>query len=152
MAMEGVGDIHHDLMEARTLVLAQVEAGLPEDTILESLFVDFSKRIGALTCSFREKSFLTKAINDGPWTAEQRLALASNCLKADAGEGIDGARRRKNQTCMKFENMLAQQDWVAVRKATTRYGRVAVLGTRAYLINMDNPSEPTLHHWPRSLP
>ena len=35
MAMEGVGDIHHDLMEARTLVLAQVEAGLPEDTILE---------------------------------------------------------------------------------------------------------------------
>ena len=67
------------------------------------------------------------------------------------GEGIDGARRRKNQTCMKFDNMLAQQDWVAVRKATTRYGRVAVLGTRAYLINMDNPSEPTLHHMAKIL-
>ena len=90
--MEHVGSVIDELKDAKALVTAQVEAGLQADVVITDLFNDALPRLKALACNMREQLALTGAINNGPWTSEQRQELAAALTK----KGVGNADGKKN--------------------------------------------------------
>ena len=54
-------------------------------------------------------------------------------------------RRRDNQKCLNFENMLSDSDWVELKTCEIDDAVAAVLATRAQTLNVINPCEKTLY-------
>ena len=66
-----------DLGDVVELLDAQVDAGLPRDDVLQSLFNSWTTRLsGAAKLAPKGKAQVTKAIKDGPWDEHQKRDLA----------------------------------------------------------------------------
>ena len=135
-----------ELMDASGLYAAQVEAGLPDSEIQESMFKSVLGKISRLTTlSDGDKLSITNAINSGPWGSTQKQQLARDVLGASHATAVSG--RRPNQTCTSFENMLQEHVWLFLKDHVkhVRISRVSLMATAARSIGIENPSEPTLY-------
>ena len=75
-----------ELDDASSLITSQVEAGLPREDVLESLFRSWAARLTNPSCKFtvKQKASLTSAINSGPSTKDQTKQLALAVLEQGA--------------------------------------------------------------------
>ena len=135
-----------DLADVAHLVDCQCGAGLSRDDVLDALFRSWSSRLSLLsTCSDAQKSSLTAAITSGPWSCEQRKALARVLIfHPDASPT---AKRRPNQKCCQMENFIPAALWVKLRD-TTKFSlvtRASMLATLGHSLGLECPGQPTLY-------
>ena len=91
-----------DLADVAHLVDCQCGAGLSRDDVLDALFRSWSSRLSLLsTCSDAQKSSLTAAITSGPWSCEQRKALARVLIFTLMHHQLQNAGRIKSVVSLK---------------------------------------------------
>ena len=114
------------------------------------------KAVEALQRLFRQQAGLsmadvtrvTRAINEGPWTKEQRLALATALSDANCEEGTERKQfggRIKTQTCESLEFFIP--DWAWAKLLSQELSESCKLGVMAkvlYLLGLTQPSEKLL--------
>jgi hypothetical protein len=141
-------DCHHmdkELRSVTSLIDAQKDAGIPKDVAMKSLVTSWKRRLSSLPPLQADQiTTLTTAINSGPWCAEDRVALATMLLdKQDNNVAMGGPKtRRSMQKCSRFENMITEREWRAVRTLGILPAAVIqILALRAWLIGIECPSE-----------
>ena len=126
------------------LLDAQVDAGLPRDDVLQSLFNSWTTRLsGAAKLAPKGKAQVTKAIKDGPWDEHQKRDLASIVL--GGGQATTTHTRRPTQKLMQPQNFVKQATYVKLRSKLSRASRMSVLATDMRAIGIINPDELTLY-------
>ena len=143
-------ELTRELATLDGLVSAHVESGLNEDVVIASLYRSWSERINSLSqLTTQDATDLTIAINSGPWRAHEKLSL-SELVMQHAGPSprrSPRGNRRQNQSCLTFENFLNMADWAKLRSKILRVARIVVVASRAFSLNIELPTEPTLYRF-----
>ena len=132
------------------LVSAHVDSGLSADVVITSLYRSWSDRISSLPqMTTPEATDLTIAINSGPWRAQEKRALSELVMQhvGPSPRRSPRCNRRQNQSCLTFENFLNMADWAKLRSNTLRGARIVVVAYRAFSLNIELPTEPTLYRF-----
>ena len=138
-----------ELADIPALLDAQAAAGLDRDEVIESLCRSWTARFSNLgRLSDKGKTIITKALNDGPWSASQVKDLASILLhgKSSAAKSGSAANRRPNQKCMHFENFIPMTVIIKLRD-TLKYSqpsRASMMAATARSIGIELADLPTL--------
>ena len=138
-----------ELADIPALLDAQAAAGLDRDEVIESLCRSWTARFSNLgRLSDKGKTIITKALNDGPWSASQVKDLASILLhgKSSAAKSGKAANRRPNQKCMHFENFIPMTVIIKLRD-TLKYSqpsRASMMAATARSIGIELADLPTL--------
>ncbi|CAK0855464.1 unnamed protein product [Prorocentrum cordatum] len=130
-----------------SFVAAQVGAGMPESVLLQaqanSLVATFSAS-QAVTMTVATQ--VTGHITRGPWTADQKLQLATALNDAAAARELQ--RRgpaRCQQLCLEVHTFLTQSDWAALcDPMQSELAKANVVGTRMWRCGITCPAEKTL--------
>ena len=138
-----VREVVDELALVGDVVLAQKEAGLEEDEVIESLFQSWRGRFETMVIDPQDVAAITRAVSAGPWKNDQRKALASTIMQQQRVVAQKKSRT-PNQTCLHFHNMMTESDWAKARQMQSKAGVMNLLSMRAWMINLENPSEPTL--------
>eukprot|EP00959_Pyramimonas_sp_CCMP1952_P468236 9492889-Pyramimonas_sp.AAC.2 len=129
-------------------VNTQVGAGMPEAVLLQaqanSLLATFSSSTGiALSVATQ----VAEHINRGPWSADQKLMLATALNDNAAAQEL--AKRvghtRCQQHCSDLSHFLTASDWSVMKNAMMSEGAKAqTLGARMWRMGITCPAERTL--------
>ena len=76
-----VREVLDELALVGDVVLAQKEAGLEEDEVIESLFQSWRGRFETMVIDPQDVAAITRAVSAGPWKNDQRKALASTIMQ-----------------------------------------------------------------------
>ena len=145
-----VAMVVHELQESSALYTAQVGLGSDGVEVLNAMFKSVYSCVEQLTSvSGSEKVHLTSALTDGPWTADQKGALARVILgvgsPGDAAMACSG-HRRKNQRVPQLENYIPEAAILKLKsKALSRASREAVLSQVIAAMGVELPCQRTLY-------
>ena len=134
-----------ELSAANGLVEAQENVGVPRDAVVESLFTTWSSRLGKIgKITDTERTFITQALEKGPWTESQKQELAKLVLTSDRPSTI---KRRANQRCTLFENFMPEELFVKIRspQAYAQLCRANMLALLCPSLGITNPDPPLLY-------
>ena len=137
-----------DLTELNRLVECQCKAGLSREEVLDALHRSWTSRLLSLgNCSDAHKAHITEAITSGPWTSEQRKALARILIEDTKACPSPLAKRRPNQKCPNFENFIPAPVWVKLRDAAnvSLLSRASLLANVGHSLGIECPDQPTLY-------
>ena len=76
-----VREVLDELALVGDVVLAQKEAGLEEDEVIESLFQSWRGRFETMAIDPQDVAAIICAVSAGPWKNDQRKALASTIMQ-----------------------------------------------------------------------
>ena len=140
-----------ELEDASSLITSQVEAGLPREDVLESLFRSWAARLTNPSCKFtvKQKASLTSAINSGPWTKDQTKQLALAVLEQGATKQKQKANRTPNQKVYKVENLVTAELTLKMKdtKTFSRSSRCSMFASFLNKLNIWCPDEKSLYRF-----
>ena len=127
--MSSPAEIATDLADVSELLSAQVGAGLNRDDVLLSLFNSWSQRLaGVARMQAKGKTLVTTAIQNGPWTPEQKKELASIVLGSGENMSAKAIQRRATQKMHNPENFVRMATMIKLRDPNlARASRMSVL-------------------------
>ena len=142
--------IRTELDGASNQLAAQTEAGLDESETLTAMYTSLLNMLHhKAPLRSPEITDLTKASNAGPWTTDQKRAIADilrgSPLSNDGDNTPTKPHTRKNQTVSHFENFCGPQLFIDIRD--TRFSTIArahKIAKQASDVGITNPSSPTL--------
>lgn len=145
--MSSPAEIATDLADVSELLSAQVGAGLNRDDVLLSLFNSWSQRLaGVARMQAKGKTLVTTAIQNGPWTPEQKKELASIVLGSGENMSAKAIQRRATQKMHNPENFVRMATMIKLRDPNlARASRMSVLAAEVRNIGIENPDEKTLY-------
>ena len=145
--MSSPAEIAADLADVSELLSAQVNAGLDHDNVLLSLFNSWAQRLSVVSrMAPKGKTLVTTAIQDGPWTPDQKKDLASIVLGNGQQSNAKAASRRPTQKLMNPENYIRMSTMIKLRDAKfSRASRMSVLAAELRNVGLENPDEKTLY-------
>ena len=86
---------------------------------------------------------VTHQINGGPWTDQQKLAMAG--ALADGSRRAQRPAKRDQQNCPFLEQFFTESEWETFKDPSAELGtRVHAMAHRMYAIGLSCPSESTL--------
>ena len=96
---QSVGNTVAELRDVSELVQSQVEAGMPREEVMESIFASWQHRLAALSgIPPGEKAQVTSALSSGPWSEGQRQELARAILVGSADDVHRKAKKRRTKS------------------------------------------------------
>ena len=144
--------IQTDLEAVQQFLVSQLPTlGTAASTVIENQHSSFMARIGKVVCLDAEHATsLTTAINLGPWTDTQKVALC-NAVVSKLSTQVDGGNqtpgRRSNQEMQSFFNYLTEEDKASIQDEAVPFGaKLQHACQRAFLIGLDIPSEHSIKH------
>ena len=137
-----------ELEKACDLITAQLAAGMDEADVKETLARSYEARIAAYpSLRSEQKAALTVAINEGPWSSEQKRMLATAVL-ASGTTKKQAARNatRQNQQAHRIENLIPMTTMVKVKDVEkySETSRQSILAAAVKSLGIVNPDETTL--------
>ena len=141
-------DLAREIASVGELLQAQVDAGLPREDVLVSLFNSWTSKLGNCTkLSDKGKLCLTQAIKAGPWDPTQMKDLASVVLAGKGGVGKASPTRRPNQKIARIENFIPMDTMIKLRDPAkySRLSRLSLLAGAARAVGIECPDQPSLY-------
>jgi len=138
-------EIAQELADVGELLTAQTDAGLDRTEVLQSLFNSWAGRLSMCArLSPKGKTIVTSAMQQGPWSADQKKDLASVILGGVASKTANV--RRATQKVVEFQNFIKIQTMVKLRDhKLSRASRMSLLAAEARNIGVENADEKTLY-------
>ena len=142
-----VHSLRYELVESTALINEQEAAGMVRADLLVS---HFEQALGSAALlqeiTHQETLALTKAVNQGPWTIEQKtkLVMTFDALKASATSTKKQKEKNMTQKCLWFENMMPAEKMAQLRNMSmSRLTRAQVIAGCGRDINLISPCENT---------
>ena len=137
-----------ELEKACDLIDAQLAAGMDEADVKETLSRSYEARIAAYpSLRSEQKAALTVAINEGPWSSEQKRMLATAVL-ASGTTKKQAARNatRQSQQAHRIENLIPMTTMAKIKDVEkySETSRKSILAAAVKSIGIVNPDETIL--------
>ena len=134
-----VDEVINDLRAVARFLSAQ--GGDDIEGLLARQYTAVKARLDTMpNASAQQCAALTMAINEGPWSSEQKCSLAAVVARTSAQTG----KRRAMQTCMHFEQYMTMSEWQALRTRALRAGKINQIAQRCWVIGLTCPTERTV--------
>ena len=137
-----------ELGDVTSLLKSQIVAGMPENEVMNALFVSWLDRLAGLPQTTQsEKAIVTAALSSGPWSESQRKELAKVVLMGSPDSSSKRRNQRPNQKCGLIENFIPEETWVKLKdiRAYSELSRASLLAGVAQSIGLECPDQPTLY-------